>query len=84
MYSVLKSGAQHFEYRFDEQIDNQRVYGSIDLIYHDESAVGWVIIDFKSGKARGNHHCDAQLAFYRRVLEHKQLRVIDTYLCWLG
>lgn len=85
LYSVLKSGAHHmFEYRFDEQIDNQRVNGSIDLIYHDESADGWIIIDFKSGKVREDHGYDEQLAFYRNVLESKQIKVIEARLCWLG
>lgn len=85
LYSVLKSGAHHmFEYRFDELIDNQRVNGSIDLIYHDESANGWVIIDFKSGRECENHDYDEQLAFYRNVLVYKQINFIEARLCWLG
>jgi ATP-dependent helicase/nuclease subunit A len=85
VYGKLSSGAQHlFEYRFDEEIEGEQVNGSIDLIYHDEANNGWVIVDFKSGKARDNHHYDEQLAFYRRVLEHKQISVIDAQLCWLG
>jgi ATP-dependent helicase/nuclease subunit A len=85
VYEKLNAGAQHlFEYRFDEEIEGEHVNGSIDLIYQDVVNDGWVIVDFKSGKARDNHHYDEQLAFYRRVLEHKQLRVVDTHLCWLG
>jgi len=85
VYEKLSSGVQHlFEYRFDEEIDGGRVSGSIDLIYHDEGNNGWVIVDFKSGKARDNHSYYEQLAFYRRVLEYKQICVIDAQLCWLG
>lgn len=85
VYGKLSSGAQYlFEYRFDEVIEGEQVNGSIDLIYHDKTNYGWVIVDFKSGKATENHNYDEQLAFYRRVLEHKQIRVIDAQLCWLG
>lgn len=85
VYEKLNAGAQHlFEYRFDEEIDGEHVNGSIDLIYHDVANDGWVIVDFKSGKERTDHEYGKQLSFYRRVLEHKQIRVIDTHLCWLG
>ena len=85
VYEKLNAGAQHlFEYRFDEQIEGEHVSGSIDLIYQDVANSGWVIVDFKSAKARDNHNYDEQLAFYRRVLEHKQICVVDTQLCWLG
>lgn len=85
VYITLKNGASYmFEYHFDEQIDNHRFNGSIDLIYHDSNADGWVIIDFKSGKAREKHEYDEQLSFYKRVLEYKNINVLDTRLCWLG
>ena len=85
VYEKLCSGVQHlFEYQFDEQIDGERLTGSIDMIYKDAKSDGWVIVDFKSGKKRDNHDYDVQLDFYRRVMEHKQLQVIDTQLCWLG
>ena len=85
VYTILRSGVQYlFEYHFDEEIDNQRVNGSIDLIYHDSSADGWVIIDFKSGKERENHGYGEQLSFYKKVLEHKSITVLDARLCWLG
>jgi ATP-dependent helicase/nuclease subunit A len=85
VYMMLRSGVQYlFEYHFDEEIDNQRVNGSIDLIYHDSTADGWIIIDFKSGKERENHGYDEQLSFYKKVLEHKSITVLDARLCWLG
>jgi ATP-dependent helicase/nuclease subunit A len=85
VYEKLNAGAQYlFEYRFDEEIEGEYVNGSIDLIYQDIANDGWVIVDFKSAKARDNHDYDAQLAFYRRVLEHKKIRVLDAQLCWLG
>lgn len=85
VYEILSSGAEHlFEYRFDEQIDGERLTGSIDMIYFDAKRDGWVVVDFKSGKKHQNHGYEGQLAFYQRVLESKNLRVLDTELCWLG
>lgn len=84
-YQALAAGAEHiFEFAFDEYIDGERLTGSIDMIYKDHEKNGWVIVDFKSGKERKNHGYDEQLAFYRKVLEYKNIRVLDAQLCWLG
>jgi ATP-dependent exoDNAse (exonuclease V) beta subunit len=85
IYGILRSGAQHlFEYHFDEYIAGVRCIGSIDMVYFDNKRDGWVIVDFKSGQERENHGYDSQLDFYRRVLESKNLNVLDAQLCWLG
>ena len=85
VYEELHLGAQHlFEYSFDEVIDGQAVIGSIDLIYKDKQSDSWIIVDFKSGAEHDKHNYDEQLAFYKRVLEHKGFGVLDTKLCWLG
>jgi ATP-dependent exoDNAse (exonuclease V) beta subunit len=54
------------------------------MVYFDNKRDGWVIVDFKSGQERENHGYDSQLNFYRRVLESKNLNVLDAQLCWLG
>ena len=51
---------------------------------YDINDNGWMIVDFKSGKEREDSEYDVQLDFYKKVLEHKGLNIIESKLCWLG
>ncbi len=85
VYRQLQTGAEHlFEFGFEESIDGELYRGSVDLLLKASQGDGWKIIDLKSGKARESVEYEEQLAFYKRVMEHKGLIVTETQLCWLG
>ncbi len=65
-------------------IDGEVYRGSVDLLMKEHDSDGWIIVDFKSGKEREAPEYEEQLVFYKKVLEHKGLNVLESKLCWLG
>jgi hypothetical protein len=85
IFTQLQAGAEHiFEFEFEETIDNELHRGSIDLLLKNPDDSGWTIIDFKSGKKRDTPEYEAQLEFYKKVMEYKKLEILASEICWLG
>lgn len=83
-YRHLQEGARHhFEFTFDEVIDGDEQRGSIDLLL-EVSDDAWMIVDFKSGQERDDPAYEAQLAFYKEVMQNRGFNIVRTEICWLG
>jgi len=81
-YICLSKGAEH---RFELPFHVDGKSGFIDLIYFDEAKNGWVIVDFKTGTStvEKEKKYQAQLDFYKDVMEAQGERVVQTRLLWL-
>ena len=92
---VMEGAEAYFEYDYTyTNQDGKRVFGSIDLLYYDETKEGWVIVDFKTTALKGMSHeeamhahgYDAQLDAYAEYVETLLGKgsVAAKEVCWLG